>query len=103
MTEETKNLRAMLGKGAIVDVGGKSGNYNKRAIPFSLDNEVHVAGLQAICEQFADPWNTGRAYARGDLATDISEFFMAIQRGAIVVSVAETAEPTPKKTKKKSK
>lgn len=103
MTEETKNLRAMLGKGEITDNGGKTGNYNKRAIPFSLDNETHVAGLQAICEQFADPWNTGRAYSRGDLATDIAEFFMAIQRGAIVVSVPEAAEPAPKKTKKKSK
>ena len=73
-----------MGKGEISASAGKTGNYNKRAIPFSLDNEVHVAGLAAICNSFADPWNTGRAYSRGDLATDVSQFHIAVEKGDIV-------------------
>lgn len=78
------NLRRLMGKGEVTASPGKTGSYNKRAIPFSLDNEAHVAGLAAICNQFADPWNTGRAYSRGDLASDVSEFFVAVDSGEIV-------------------
>lgn len=81
---ESGNLRRMMGKGEISASAGKTGNYNKRAIPFSLDNEQHVQGMAAICEAFADPWNTGRAYSRGDLATDVGDFFINVQRGDIV-------------------
>lgn len=81
---ESGNLRRLLGKEDVKASTGKSGNYNKRAIPFELDNEGHVAGLNAICEAFADPWNTGRAYSRGDLATDVGDFFVSVQAGQIV-------------------
>lgn len=83
-TVESGNLRRMMGKGEISASSGKTGNYNKRAIPFSLDNERHVSGMAAICEAFADPWNTGRAYSRGDLATDVGDFFISVQSGEIV-------------------
>lgn len=84
MASESGNLRRLLGKEDVKASTGKSGNYNKRAIPFELDNEGHVAGLNAICEAFADPWNTGRAYSRGDLATDVGDFFVSVQAGEIV-------------------
>lgn len=83
-TMESGNLRRMMGKEDVKASTGKTGNYNKRAIPFELDNETHVAGLAAICEAFADPWNTGRAYSRGDLATDVGDFFVNVQKGEIV-------------------
>lgn len=81
---ESGNLRKMMGKDEVSKTQGKTGNYNKRAIPFDRDDEVHMAGLEAICEAFADPWNTGRQYSRSDLATDVGDFFVNIQSGNIV-------------------
>ncbi len=91
---EKGNLRKMMGKDDISASAGKTGNYNKRAIPFEMDNEAHIAGLAAICEAFADPWNTGRAYSRGDLASDVGEFFVNVQSGEIVPIPRELFEAT---------
>ena len=77
------SLRRMMGKNEIQASRATSSNYNKRAIPFSLDNEKHVAGLNAICDLFADPWAIAN-YQRGDLASDLSDFMIAVQNEDIV-------------------
>ena len=96
----------MLGKNEISTEGSRAGNYNKRAIPFDLSNDQHVRGLATICALFANPWEISN-YTRGDLATDVSDFFIAVGEGRVVVMPAEryaelTAEPkTPSKKKGK--
>lgn len=77
------SLRRMMGKNEIDETRSTSSNYNKRAIPFSLDNEKHVQGLNAICDLFADPWSVAN-YKRSDLASDLSDFMIAVQNEQIV-------------------
>jgi len=81
-------LRQILGKKDISETPSES-SYNKKAIPFELDNEVHVDGLNAITTLFANPWTSGRSYTRADLATDVAEFFCAIRDGKLKVVPAE--------------